>query len=72
MIGLRTNAVTATNQLLITIPDNLKGVELEVIVLPAAKSGDSIDFWSEEDLAAMSKSTLGHPIEGDDEDYTKW
>jgi len=47
MSGLSTRATTNTNQLQINIPDELKGVELQVIILPAGKENDEVEFFTD-------------------------
>ncbi len=71
MLGLSTRATTNTNQLQINIPDELKGVELQVIILPAGKENNEIDFFTDAELALLPKIYLGTPLE-DKEDYDKW
>ncbi len=38
MLGLATSGITNTNQLNINIPDELKGIELQIIILPMIKN----------------------------------
>lgn len=72
MTGITTAASTSTNQLTISIPDSLKGIDLQVIVLPAQKGYTEIEFFSREELAQFSTINLGNPIPDDNEDYSKW
>ena len=71
MLGISTHGSTNTNQLQINIPDELKGVELQIIILPAVKSNDQIDFFTDAELQLLPKINLGSPIQ-DKEDYSKW
>ena len=71
MSGLSTRATTNANQLQINIPDELKGVELQVIILPAGKENDEVEFFTDAELALLRKMHLGTPLE-DNEDYNKW
>jgi hypothetical protein len=71
MLGLSTRASSNTNQLHIHIPDELKGVELQVIILPAGKANDEINFFTDAELALLPKMHLGTPLD-DEEDYSKW
>jgi hypothetical protein len=71
MLGMSTRGSTNTNQLQINIPDELKGVELQIIILPAGKENEQIDFFSQEELQQLPNTYLGNPID-DNEDYSKW
>ena len=71
MLGISTHGSTNTNQLQINIPDELKGVDLQIIILPAEKNNDQIDFFTEAELQLLPKLNLGTPIQ-DNEDYSKW
>ncbi len=71
MLGISTHGSTNTNQLQINIPDELKGVDLQIIILPAEKSNDQIDFFTEAELQLLPKINLSTPIQ-DQEDYSKW
>ena len=72
MVGLTTRATTDTNQLNIYIPDELKGVELQIIIIPAEKnSTQQIDFFTDEELRQLSTINPS-TFTNDDEDYTKW
>ena len=71
MLGISTHGSTDTNQLQINIPDELKGVELQIIILPAEKSSDQIDFFTDAELHSLPNINLGSPVE-DNEDYEKW
>ncbi len=72
MTGITTAASTSTNQLTISIPDSLKGIDLQVIVLPAQNGDAEIEFFSKEELVQFSTINLGNPIPDDHEDYSKW
>lgn len=72
MTGITTAASTSTNQLTISIPDSLEGIDLPVIVLPAQKAEAEIEFFTKEELAQLSTANLGNPIPDDSEDYSKW
>ncbi len=71
MIGLTTQIRSKSNQLKIQIPNELKDIDLQVIILPANPNQTVIDFFSEKELAKLSKKNLGKLIV-DDEDYSKW
>ena len=71
MLGLSTRGSSNSNQLNIYIPDELKGIELQIIILPASKENLEIDFFSYEDLRSLSSVNLGTQV-SDNEDYTKW
>ena len=71
MLGLTTTGITNSNQLQVLIPDELKGVELQIIILPAVKENSQIDFFTEAELQLLPKVNLGNLIE-DREDYSKW
>lgn len=72
MLGLSTRGTTNTNELQIHIPDELKGVELQIIILPANKEDDAqIDFFTEAELQQLPTVHLGTLIQ-DKEDYSKW
>ena len=71
MLGFITNKRTRTNELKISIPDELKGMELQIIVLPANKTNAEIEFFTKAELKKLSKSNLGTSLI-DNEDYTKW
>ncbi len=71
MFGLSTRGHSNTNQLQINIPDELKGVELQIIILPTNKENSQIDFFTDQELRALSNVNLGSPID-DTEDYSKW
>ncbi|MEJ7685159.1 MAG: hypothetical protein WKG06_46400 [Segetibacter sp.] len=54
MLGLTTSGTTDTNQLKITIPDELKGIELQIIILPAIKdNSQQIEFFTEAELQQL-------------------
>ncbi len=71
MLGLSTHGSTNTNQLQINIPDELKDVELQTIILPAEKGSDQIDFFTDAELQLLPHINLSTPIQ-DKEDYSKW
>ena len=71
MLGLSTKASTNTNQLQINIPDELKGVELQIIILPADRENSQIDFFTESELQLLPALYSGTSIQ-DEEDYNKW
>jgi hypothetical protein len=71
MLGLTTRGASNTNQLLVTIPDELKGVELQIIILPAVNQGSRIDFFTDAELQQIPKLNLGTQLP-DNEDYSKW
>ena len=67
MLGFNTKAVTNTNELIINIPDELKGIELQVIVLPLLHAEDTnfkIDFFTLGELKMLSNvDTTHHELE---------
>lgn len=72
MLGLTIHSRTNTNQLELSIPDELKGIELQIIIIPADKENDQqIEFFSNNELQQLSNINLGIPLQ-DNEDYTKW
>lgn len=72
MLGLTIHSRTNTNQLELSIPDELKGIELQIIIIPADKENDQqIEFFTNTELQQLSKINLGIPLQ-DNEDYTKW
>lgn len=72
MLGLTTSGTTDTNQLKITIPDELKGIELQIIILPAIKdNSQQIEFFTEAELQQLPGMHLGTAFD-DNEDYSKW
>lgn len=71
MLGLSTSTSTNTNLLQINIPDELKGVELQVIILPAYKENFEMEYFSDAELELLPKINLGTPLD-DNEDYDKW
>ena len=72
MIGLTLNSTTNTNQLQINIPDELKGIELQIIILPVVKEiSQEIEFFTECELQQLPALQPGtHP--DDNEDYSTW
>ena len=72
MLGITTTASTSTNNLSIHIPDELKDMDLQVIILPAAKNKEEqIEFFSDAELQQLSTVHMGADI-NDKEDYSKW
>jgi len=72
MIGITTRISTDTNQLNINIPDELKGIELQVIILPSTKDAkQEIDFFTDAELQQLPALQLSTGIT-DNEDYSKW
>jgi hypothetical protein len=70
-LGLTTNGITDTNQQLkITIPDELKGIELQIIILPLMKeNSQQIEFFTDAELHLLP-SVQPVIILKDDEDYS--
>lgn len=59
---------TNTNELKISIPDDLKGIELQIIILPVTVSkNEQIEFFTEDELEKLSAVHLGN-ILNDPED----
>lgn len=71
MVGITTNITTNTNQLKINIPDELKGIELQIIILPADKDNTQIEFFTEAELQKLPSVNLGNGL-NDVEDFNKW
>ena len=73
MIGIRTILKTSSNNLQIQIPDALKNMKLEVIVLPANTDANNneYEFWSDVELKQVGTLNLGKKLT-DKEDYSKW
>lgn len=72
MLGLRINSITNTNKLQVNIPDELIGVELQIIILPAIEENDQkIEFFTESELQKMH-SYQSKTLLDDNEDYSKW
>lgn len=72
MLGLTIHSKTDTNRLQLNIPDELKGIDLQIIILPAANSkDDQIEFFTEAELKELHSVNLGIPL-NDNEDYSKW
>ena len=72
MVGLTLRGSTRTNKLEVVIPDELKGIDLQIIIIPAEKNGsESLRFFNNEELSQLSSVTLGTPLK-DEEDYSKW
>jgi len=71
MLGLSTKGSTNTNLLQINIPDELKGIDLQIIILPSNKENSEIEFFTSDELQLLSKINIGTPLD-DNEDYSKW
>jgi len=72
MVGLTLHSSTNTNELHLHIPDELKGVALQIIIIPAEQdASQKIEFFSDAELQQLPVVNLSNPIQ-DDEDYTKW
>jgi hypothetical protein len=72
MLGLTIHSKTDTNKLQLNIPDALKGIDLQIIILPVANTREEqIEFFTEDELKELHKIHLGTPL-NDNEDYSKW
>ncbi len=72
MLGITTRTSTDTNQLSINIPDELKGIELQVIILPSVNEAkQEIEFFTDAELHQLPALHFGTEIK-DNEDYSKW
>ena len=72
LLGLTIHSSTYTNKLQLDIPDELKGIDLQIIIIPADKSSiQEIEFFTDAELKQLAEVNSGTPIR-DDEDYTKW
>ncbi len=71
MVGMTIHRKTNTNELKIDIPDNLKGIDLQIIILPVTESkNEQIEFFTEDELEKLSSVHLGKQL-NDSEDYSK-
>lgn len=71
MVGMRIHGKTNTNELKLNIPDDLKGIELQIIILPVTQSKDEqIEFFTEDELKKLSSVHLGNQL-NESEDYSK-
>ena len=72
MLGLTIHSSTNTNQLQLNIPDELKGIDLQIIIIPVDKNNtQEIEFFTDDELKQLSQVNLAAPIQ-DNEDYIKW
>ena len=72
MLRLTINSSKNTNNLHLNIPDELKGIDLQIIIIPADKANNQlIEFFTGEELQHLPKINLGNTMR-DNEDYTKW
>lgn len=72
MQGISIIGKTSTNVLEINIPDNLKNMDLQIIVLPRAmETTEEIEFFTAAELYLPAIGYLGTPLE-DDENYDTW
>ena len=71
MLGLTLHSSTNTNELRVDIPDELKGIDLQIIIIPANTTEQQIEFFTSDELQQLSTTSLSTPLD-DDEDYTKW
>lgn len=63
---------TNTSELKISIPDDWKGIELQIIILPVTESKkERINFFTGEELEKISAVHLGKQL-NDSEEYSKW
>ena len=66
MLGLTIHSKTNTNKLQLHIPDELKDVELQIIILPASqKSNQPIEFFSDAELQQLPTINLGTHLQID-------
>lgn len=73
MKGLSKHLVANSNQLLIQIPDEMKGQELQIFILPISKNKEEeIEFFSEEELEKFGTIKSSTDFFLDNEDYSKW
>lgn len=72
MVGMKIHSKTNTNELRIDIPDDLKGIDLQIIILPVTESkNEQIEFFTKDELEKLSTVHLGKQL-NDSEDYSKW
>lgn len=72
MVGMTINSKKNTNQSKINKPDDLKGIELQIIILPVIESkNELIKFLAKDELEKPATVHLGKPL-NDFEDYSKW
>lgn len=69
---MKIHSKTNTNELRIDIPDDLKGIDLQIIILPVTESkNEQIEFFTKDELEKLSTVYLGKQL-NDSEDYSKW
>ena len=72
MLGLTIHSKTSTNKLQINIPDELKDIDLQIIILPVENSkNEQIEFFTEAELKELPSVNLGTSLK-DSENYSKW
>ena len=69
---MKIHSETNTNELKINIPDYLKGIELQITILPdTVLKNEHIEFFTKDELEKLSTVHLGKQL-NDSEDYSKW
>ncbi len=71
MLALTIRSRSNTNKLQLDIPDELKGIELQIIILPATSRNETFEYFTNDELQRLSTVKLDTDL-NDNEDYTKW
>jgi len=67
MLGLKIRSKTNTNRLQLNIPDELKGIDLQIIILPVVDSkNEEIKFFTETELKKLHTVNLGTSLKDDE------
>jgi len=67
MLGLKIRSKTNTNRLQLNIPDELKGIDLQIIILPVVDSkNEEINFFTETELKKLHTVNLGTSLKDDE------
>lgn len=67
MLGLKIRSKTNTNRLQLNIPDELKGIDLQIIILSVVDSkNEEIKFFTETELKKLHTVNLGTSLKDDE------
>lgn len=67
MLGLKIRSKTNTNRLQLNIPDELKGIDLQIIILPVVDyKNEEIKFFTETELKKLHTVNLGTSLKDDE------
>lgn len=67
MLGLKIRSKTNINRLQLNIPDELKGIDLQIIILPVVDSkNEEIKFFTETELKKLHTVNLGTSLKDDE------